>query len=147
MVLRLKNGSVPLIDKTCTKLADRNKVCFGSLNYLNIYKCSTRSKWGVSEKRLQVATGLLELNTLTPFCMEERAYLVRRAPVVCFSPHRSLDKEREHTQGPPWFKYFCNVQHNPVLSSFSHEGPLFIQHWAKDHHLRFCLSKPKVVVG
>lgn len=40
-----------------------------------------------------VATGLLELKTLIPFCIEDRAYLVRRAPVVCFSPHRSLDKK------------------------------------------------------
>lgn len=39
---------------------------------------------------LQVATGLLELNTLIPFCIEERANFVSSAPVVCFSPHRSL---------------------------------------------------------
>lgn len=42
---------------------------------------------------VHVATGLLELKTLMPFCIEDRAYLVRRAPVVCFSPHRSLNEE------------------------------------------------------
>lgn len=39
---------------------------------------------------VHVATGLLELKTLIPFCIDDRAYLVKRAPVVCFSPHKSL---------------------------------------------------------
>lgn len=35
------------------------------------------------------------MKTLIPFCIEDRAYLVRSAPVVCFSPHRSLGEEVE----------------------------------------------------
>lgn len=43
---------------------------------------------------IHVATGRLELKTLIPFCNEERAYLVRSAPVVCFSPQRSLKRQQ-----------------------------------------------------
>lgn len=43
----------------------------------------------LDSSHVHVATGLLELKTLIPFCIEDRAYLVSRAPVVCFSPHRS----------------------------------------------------------
>lgn len=40
-----------------------------------------------------------------PFCIEDRAYLVRRAPVVCFSPHRSLNEEKskEALRNHLWF--------------------------------------------
>lgn len=49
-----------------------------------------------------VATGLLELKTLIPFCIEDRAYLVRRAPVLCFSPHKSLDDEKREKRYKFW---------------------------------------------
>ena len=52
-----------------------------------------------SKACVQVATGRRELNTLTPFCVEDRAYLVSRAAVVCFSPHRSLQVERDSRSG------------------------------------------------
>lgn len=56
----------------------------------------------INSESVHVATGLLELKTLIPFCIEDRAYLVRRAPVVCFSPHKSLDDEKRKKHYKYW---------------------------------------------
>lgn len=98
----------------------------------------------LDRRHIHVATGRLELKTLTPFCIEERAYLVRRAPVVCFSPHRSLKNKQTkkiviqffNGQGG-WFTdsgfhVFLNVRH-----------PLYVR---RDVVLRPFLSEREEVV-